>query len=100
MAGRSRGPARPGGRHGPVATMHRMTTIAEPAAVNADERRVAEMTEQLLTEHPPASTKPREFLGAQFDLGLAWIHFPEGNGGLGLSPKLQEVVATRLRKAG
>ena len=77
-----------------------MTAIAPPAAVTADEQRVIERTEQLLAEHPPASTKAREFLGAQFDLGLAWIHFPEGHGGLGLSPKLQETVAVRLRDAG
>ena len=38
---------------------------------------------------PPASTEPRVFLGAQYDRGLAWVHFPEGFGGLGLNPKLQ-----------
>ena len=31
------------------------------------------------------------FRGAQFDRGLAWVHFPEGCGGLGLSPKMQTV---------
>jgi hypothetical protein len=24
----------------------------------------------------------RAFLGTQYDLGLAWVHFPEGSGGL------------------
>jgi alkylation response protein AidB-like acyl-CoA dehydrogenase len=75
-----------------------MTSVADPA-VGADEKRVAELTQQLIDEHPPASTEPREFLGAQFDLGLAWIHFPVGRGGLNAGPKLQEVVNSAVRKA-
>ena len=39
-------------------------------------------------------------LGAQFDLGLAWVHFPEGHGGLGASPKLQKTINERLAAAG
>jgi alkylation response protein AidB-like acyl-CoA dehydrogenase len=39
------------------------------------------------------------FRGAQYDRGLAWVHFPEGKGGLGLSPKAQTVVYEELRKA-
>jgi alkylation response protein AidB-like acyl-CoA dehydrogenase len=39
------------------------------------------------------------FRGAQFDRGLAWVHFPEGKGGLGLSPKSQTVVQDELRHA-
>jgi alkylation response protein AidB-like acyl-CoA dehydrogenase len=60
------------------------------------EQEVLDRCEQLLAEHPPASTSAREFLGAQFDLGLGWVHFPEGDGGLGLSPGLQRVIAERL----
>jgi alkylation response protein AidB-like acyl-CoA dehydrogenase len=60
------------------------------------EQEVLDRCEQLLAEHPPASTGAAEFLGAQFDLGLGWVHFPEGDGGLGLSPGLQRVVAERL----
>ena len=40
------------------------------------------------------------FLEAQYDLGLAWVHFPEGCGGLGLSPKLQNTINERLFGAG
>src|SRR5688572_12841549 len=61
---------------------------------------VVELVEQLLREHPPASTSPEEFWAAQFDLGLAWVHFPPARGGLGLDPRLQEVVDERLRAAG
>src|SRR5438876_1237494 len=46
------------------------------------------------------ATTPAEVLGAQYDAGIAWVHFPEGYGGLGLSPKLQNVVNTRLTAAG
>lgn len=44
------------------------------------ERRV----DALLAEHDPATTDRAAFLGARFDAGLAWVHFPEGDGGLGL----------------
>jgi alkylation response protein AidB-like acyl-CoA dehydrogenase len=35
-------------------------------------------------------------MGAQFDLGLAWVHFPVGNGGLGITPRFQTLVDRRL----
>jgi alkylation response protein AidB-like acyl-CoA dehydrogenase len=65
-----------------------------------DEARVLELCHQLLAEHPPASTAPVTFLGRQFDLGLAWVHFPEGYGGLGLSPGLQKTINDTLWAAG
>ncbi len=40
------------------------------------------------------------FWGRQFDLGLAWVHFPEGDGGLGVSRSLQPVVTERLEAIG
>jgi len=61
---------------------------------------VDQRIDQLLADHPPASTPAQEFWGAQFDLGLAWVQFPEGHGGLGLSPKMQGVIDERLRAAG
>jgi alkylation response protein AidB-like acyl-CoA dehydrogenase len=64
------------------------------------ERRVNELVDQLLEKCDPKTTPPEEFLGTQFDLGLAWIHFDEGLGGLGLSPKLQGVVDQRLQSVG
>ena len=75
-------------------------TIAAEAETGRDEDRVAGLVERLLDEHPPGSTDKREFLGAQFDAGLAWIHFDEGHGGLGLNPGLQKIVQERLAKAG
>ena len=35
-----------------------------------------------------------------FDMGLAWVHFPEGHGGLGLNAKLQRTVNERTAAAG
>jgi alkylation response protein AidB-like acyl-CoA dehydrogenase len=39
------------------------------------------------------------FRGAQYDAGLAWVHFPEGKGGLGLSRGKQVLVDDVLRAA-
>jgi len=54
----------------------------------------------LLQKYPAGSTDPVTFLGEQYDAGLAWIHFPEGLGGLGFSPRHQKVVNERIRQAG
>ncbi len=56
--------------------------------------------EQLLAEADPRHTKQEELRGRQYDLGLAWVHFPEGRGGLGLPPTHQRQVDDRLRRAG
>ncbi|GEL22282.1 acyl-CoA dehydrogenase [Pseudonocardia sulfidoxydans NBRC 16205] len=56
--------------------------------------------EGLLRDHPPATTARREFLAAQYDAGLAWVHFPVGLGGLGVAPQLQREVVVRLAEAG
>jgi alkylation response protein AidB-like acyl-CoA dehydrogenase len=61
---------------------------------------VDELVDQLLTDFPPKETKPEKFLGEQFDRGLAWLHFPEGQGGLGLTPKDQQQAQQRLNKGG
>ena len=65
-----------------------------------DEARVVALLDELLAEHDPKSEPIEEFLGAQFDAGLAFVHFPEGHGGLGLAPRLQAVVNRRLLAAG
>ncbi len=55
---------------------------------------------ELVAEHPPATTDTKDFWGAQFDAGLAWVDFPLGDGGLGVSPRFREVVSRRLTEAG
>ena len=49
---------------------------------------------------PPATTPAEVFLGEQFDRGLAWLHYPTDCGGLGLTPKDQQLVQSRLAAAG
>jgi alkylation response protein AidB-like acyl-CoA dehydrogenase len=61
---------------------------------------IDERLDQLLAAHDPRTTDPVEFRGAQYDLGLAWVHFPEGWGGLDLAPNHQRRVEARLREAG
>jgi alkylation response protein AidB-like acyl-CoA dehydrogenase len=64
------------------------------------EAQVLRMAEELVRDFPPSKTSVVEFLGAQFDRGLAWVHFPVGFGGLGISPKLQKVVNECVFAAG
>ena len=71
-----------------------------PNAVTTDEQLVIDRCDELLAAHQPKKTPPAELLGAQYDAGLAWVHFPKGYGGLGVSPKLQNVVNARLTGAG
>jgi alkylation response protein AidB-like acyl-CoA dehydrogenase len=73
-----------------------VTTFDSDTAVAVVEERL----EELLASHDPATTDFASFRGAQYDLGLAWVHFPEGWGGLGLPPKSQTIVERRLREAG
>ncbi|NNC93621.1 MAG: acyl-CoA dehydrogenase [Acidimicrobiia bacterium] len=57
--------------------------------------RVTDLIDRLLAEHDPRGDR-HEFMGAQFDLGLAWVMFPEGHGGLGMAPTIQDVIDERL----
>ncbi|WP_432193491.1 acyl-CoA dehydrogenase family protein [Streptomyces sp. bgisy027] len=76
-------------------------------------------TAELLAAHPPtplppppstegpagplpssATTDRLDFLRARFDAGLAWVHYPEGLGGLGAPRSLQSVVDAELEAAG
>jgi len=82
----------------PADTVCRMTLTG--AAVVTGEQRVDELLDDLLEQFPPRATEAKEFLGQQFDRGLAWISFPEGYGGLGVSPKLQKDVNERIFAAG
>ncbi|MCX4095411.1 acyl-CoA dehydrogenase family protein [Nocardia sp. alder85J] len=61
---------------------------------------VAKRVATLLEDHDPATTDRVEFLGARFDAGLAWVHFPIGLGGLGLARELQNHVDALLAAGG
>jgi alkylation response protein AidB-like acyl-CoA dehydrogenase len=65
--------------------------------VSADlEARIA----RLLDAYDPARAPGAAFWGMQFDLGLAWVHHPEGEGGLGADRGLQAHVDAALDAAG
>lgn len=57
-------------------------------------------TAELLAAYPPATTDRLDFLRARFDAGLAWVHYPEGLGGLGAPRSLQAVVDADLEAEG
>ena len=65
-----------------------------------DQSRVDALIDDLLAAHDPKRTEPTTFRGAQYDRGLAWVHFQEGFGGLNLPPIMQRHIDRRLREAG
>ncbi|MFF5991801.1 acyl-CoA dehydrogenase family protein [Prauserella flavalba] len=65
-----------------------------------DAQELRERVAALLAEHDPATTDRLEFLRARFDAGLAWVHYPEGLGGLNAPRELQSVVDAELASAG
>ena len=75
-------------------------TVVENESARSDIDRVIDLADRLLEDMPPSSVPPEKFLGEQFDRGLAWVHFPEGLGGMSLSPSLQRSLETRLAEGG
>ena len=67
---------------------------------DAETERVLARVDRLLADHDPTASDPVAFRAAQYDLGLAWVWFPEGFGGLDAPPELQRRVDERLRAAG
>ena len=54
----------------------------------------------VVADHDPKTVPIPEYLGACYDAGLSWVHFPEGLGGLGVSRGLQAVADRILQGAG
>ena len=44
-------------------------------AIDADQ--VAKIAEEVVAEHDPKQVPLPDFLGACYDAGLSWVHFPE-----------------------
>jgi alkylation response protein AidB-like acyl-CoA dehydrogenase len=78
--------------------MTALEAAATPADTEAD--RVNRAVDALLAAHDPRTMDNIEFRGAQYDAGLAWVHFPDGAGGMGVRPELNRLVERRLREAG
>jgi alkylation response protein AidB-like acyl-CoA dehydrogenase len=68
--------------------------------VPQDDGAARRLVAEFLASHDPAAAEPREFLGARFDAGLAWVHYPVGSGGRGASRALQPVVDATFAAAG
>ena len=66
----------------------------------ADEGVINDLIEGLVASQPPKTADVVTFLGEQFDRGLAWVHFPLGEGGLGGSSSDQLLVSRRLAELG
>ncbi|MET7698315.1 acyl-CoA dehydrogenase family protein [Streptomyces sp. NPDC005485] len=69
-------------------------------ATTVDAAELRRRTQELLAAHPPGTTDRLDFLRARFDAGLAWVHYPEGLGGLAAPRTLQAVVDAELEAAG
>ncbi|MFC5993240.1 acyl-CoA dehydrogenase family protein [Pseudonocardia hispaniensis] len=65
-----------------------------------DAARVKEAARTVVADHDPRQVPTRELLGACFDAGLSWVHFPEGLGGLGVSRGLQALADEIMQAAG
>ncbi len=70
--------------------------MSDPAQIGEEELR--ERVRALLDEVHPETTASIPFRQKQYEHGLAWVHFPEGHGGLGLSPKMNMVVFDEISK--
>ncbi len=70
--------------------------MSETPQITEDELR--QRTRKLLDEVHPEKVDAVTFRRAQYEHGLAFVHFPEGYGGLGLSPKFNQVVADEISK--
>jgi alkylation response protein AidB-like acyl-CoA dehydrogenase len=69
-----------------------------PARPTADDLRG--QVREFLAGHDPAAMDRLDFLRARFDAGLAWVHYPPGLGGQGLSRALQPAVDGEFAAAG
>ncbi|MFI0238687.1 acyl-CoA dehydrogenase family protein [Streptomyces sp. NPDC016845] len=67
--------------------------------MSIDAAQLRTRTQEFLAANPPATTPRADFLSARFDAGLAWVHYPEGLGGLGVPRSLQAVVDAELEAA-
>ncbi|WP_436793379.1 acyl-CoA dehydrogenase family protein [Actinospongicola halichondriae] len=78
-----------------------MTAVeTQSSAPGTDARRVEDAVDAFLAANDPSAMDKVEYRGALYDAGLAWVHFPEGWGGLGVPPTLQRIVDAKTRAAG
>ena len=61
---------------------------------------IRDKVKEFLAAYDPATTPRLDFLRARYDAGLAWVHYPEGRGGLGAPRALQTVTDREFAAAG
>src|SRR4051812_3452336 len=61
-----------------------------------DEDVVRQQARALLAAIPASERHGARWLGAAYDMGLAWVSFPRGLGGLGVAHQLQAAVEHEL----
>ncbi|MFN0026616.1 MAG: acyl-CoA dehydrogenase family protein [Acidimicrobiales bacterium] len=71
-----------------------------PATTDPQEATLRRAIEAFLAANDPKAMDAVSFRGARFDAGLAWVHWPEGLGGLGVRPQLQRLVEQAMKDAG
>lgn len=71
-------------------------SVNAQSSLEEQKRLIDSKINALLDKFDMQTTEPAELWKAQYDLGLAWIHFPVGLGGLSLSPVLLDYVADSL----
>ena len=71
------------------------TVDAETASTYVERQAI-----ELVSRHDPRSMSRRAFIGAWYDAGLTWVHFPKGLGGLGVPRGLQASADVVLHDAG
>ncbi|BCI55955.1 acyl-CoA dehydrogenase [Mycolicibacterium litorale] len=88
------------GSNGNTFQSRRRRAYRDWVSTAADADRVAQLANRVVADHDPKTVPIPEFLGACYDAGLSWVHFPEGLGGLGVSRGLQAVADGILQGAG
>ncbi len=76
------------------------TTTQAADETRTDGARINELVDDILSRCNSSTTPPEVVWGEMFDAGLAWVHFPEGKGGLGLDPEYQQLIDRRFAEAG
>ena len=56
--------------------------MSDTIPADAQEKLVDDALADLLRDHDPETEENVDFRGHQYDHGLAWVHFPDGHGGL------------------
>jgi alkylation response protein AidB-like acyl-CoA dehydrogenase len=81
-------------------TEQRSLVLGRTPVEHSDTDHIEKVARQVVDEYNPRQTPQREFLGACFDAGLSWVHFPLGLGGLGVRRGLQSRADAVLQDAG